>query len=223
MRKLSVTLLMILMLGAASLSAQSVNFKIGALYPTMNSDLWEVNLENLAYDKADMLDVYWAAELEMFMGRYFSLALEAGHYRQEIYSQYKTAVYDDGTPIYQDFFLRITSLEASFKLYPLGHRKMFNPYFGIGIGIYAWKYYQGGEFVDFVEETVYEGEAHTNAITPGFNTKVGFVYRFKHNMGISFETRYVYLKGNLSSLFEGFEKFDLSNVTFTMGVNFFLR
>jgi hypothetical protein len=100
---------------------------------------------------------------------------------------------------------------------------LFNPYFGVGIGIYAWKYYQGGEFVDFLEEVVYEGEAYTSSISPGFNARVGFVYRFKRNMGISFETRYVYLKGNLSSLFEGFEKLDLSNVTFTMGVNFFLR
>ena len=88
---------------------------------------------------------------------------------------------------------------------------------------------QGGYFVDFEDYseedgyTVTEGQADTHTYTPGFNAKAGFVYRFQRSMGIAFEAKYTYLKGNLSSLFEGFEKFDLSGLTITAGLNFFLN
>ena len=225
MKKLATVVLSILMIGAAAanLHGQSLNLKVGAFSPGMQSDLWETNLENLAFDKQDMLGAYFGAELEMFMGRYFSLALEGGHYRQEVYSVYEFVTYDDGSPINQDLFLRVSSLEAGIKLYPAGHRELFNPYIGGGIGFYFWKYYQGGEFVDFVEEIVYEGEAYTDRMSLGFNVKAGFVYRWRRSVGISFESKYTYLKGELSSLFEGFEKLDLSGFTFTVGLNLFLR
>jgi hypothetical protein len=223
MKKTALVILTVLAAAALSLNAQSLNLKIGSFYPTMDSDLWDLNRKNLVFDKADMLGIYWGAEFELFVGRQLSLALEAGHYKKDIYTMYKNAEYDDGTPIYQDFSLRITSIEADFKLYPMGHRREFNPYIGCGIGFYVWKYYQGGEFVDFEEEIVYEGEAYTNTITPGFNAKVGFVYRYKRSIGISFEARYVYVKGQLSSLFEGFEKLDLGGVALTIGVSLFLR
>jgi len=223
MKKVALVILSLLIVGFSSLNGQSLNLKIGAFYPIMKSDLWDLNRENLAFGDADMIGVYWGAEFEIFMGRQFSLALEAGHYKRDVFTVYKDVVYEDGTPIHQDFSLRITTIEADFKLYPLGHRKLFNPYIGFGIGLYAWKYYQGGEFVDFEEEIVYEGEAYTNTITPGFNAKLGFVYRYRRSFGISFEARYIYLKGQLSELFEGFGKLDLSSITLNIGVHLFLR
>ncbi|MCP5107099.1 MAG: hypothetical protein GY950_27180 [bacterium] len=225
MKKLMIVILTILTVGfvSANLDAQSLNLKIGVFKPSLESDLWEQNIYDLAFDKQDMLGTYVGAELEMFMGRNVSLALEAGHYQKEIFTIYRDYEYMDGTSIEQDFFLRVTSLEADIKLYPLGHRKTFSPYIGGGAGLYFWKYYQGGDFVDPIDETVYTGEAYTKTMTPGFNAKAGFVYRYSRSVGISFESKYTYLKGTLSSLFEGFDKLDLSGFTFTIGLNLFLR
>ncbi len=223
MKKIALVTLSLLIVGFFSLNGQGLNLKIGAFYPNMESDLWDLNRENLAFDKADMLGVYWGAEFEIFMGRQFSFSVEAGHYKKDVFTVYRDVVYDDGTPIRQDISLRMTTMEADFKLYPLGHRRLFNPYFGCGIGLYAWKYEQSGEFVDFEEEIVYEGKAYTNTITPGFNAKLGFVYRYRRSFGISFEARYIYLKGQLSELFEGFGKLDLSSITLSIGVSLFLR
>jgi hypothetical protein len=227
MKKLELvtSLIVLLLIGMPplNLQGQSFNLKLGGFYPAMESDLWTDNLENLAFDKQDMLGVYCGAELEMEMGRYFTLAVEGGYYSQEVFSAYRDYEHQDGSPINQDLSLRITSLEADFKLYPLGYRNVFNPYIGGGVGVYAWKYIQGGEFINFEDGTIYEGEAYTRTITPGFNAKAGFVYRFKRSLGISFEARYTYLKGELSGLFEGFNKLDLGGVTFTMGLNLFLK
>ncbi len=219
------TLLVVFIIGSLPLSmqGQSFNLKVGAFYPDMESELWATNLENLAFDKQDMMGVYWGAELEMEMGRHFCLALEGGYYSQDVFTLYKDYEHQNGDPINQDISLRVGSLEAGFKLYPLGYRNLFNPYIGAGVGIYAWKYIQGGEFIDFNDMSIYEGEAYTRTITPGFNARAGFVYRFQRSMGISFEAKYTYLKGNLSSLFEDFDKMDLSGVTLMIGVNLFLK
>jgi hypothetical protein len=207
-----------------SLQGQSINLKVGGFYPALESDLWAQDLSDLAFEKQDLLGVYWGAELEMEMGRYFTGSFETGYYEQDVRTVYRDWEYEDGSAINQDISLRITSVEAGFKLYPMGYRNVFNPYIGAGVGAYFWKYYQGGEFIDFDDGSIYEGEAYTTTVTPGFNARAGFVYRFKRTMGIQFEAKYTYLKGQLSGLFDpSFEKLDLSGVTFTMGVNFFLR
>ena len=69
MKKIALVILTILAAAALSLDAQSLNLKIGSFYPTMDSDLWDINRENLVFDKADMLGVYWGAEFEFFVGR----------------------------------------------------------------------------------------------------------------------------------------------------------
>ena len=223
MKKIVLVLLMILVGGLLSLRAQSVNFKLGAFYPGAASDLWETNFENLSFSRSDMMGTYFGAELEVFMGRNFSLAVEGGRYKKNVYTVYSDVEYDDGTPLYQDISLGITSLEADIKIYPMGHRKEFNPYIGGGFGFYFWKYYQGGDFYNWMEDVAFEGEAYTDRITPGFNAKAGFVYRLRRTFGISLETKYTYVKGELSQLFEDFEKFDLGGFTFTAGIHLFLR
>jgi len=131
--------------------------------------------------------------------------------------------YDDGTPIYQNLYLSISGLEGNIKIYPIGHRNIFNPYFGAGVGVYFWEYEQWGDFIDFTNMDVYEGYGYTEAYTPGFNMKGGFVFRFRRHMGLSFEAKYQYIKGALSNLFEGFEKLDLSGLTLNIGLNLFFR
>ena len=217
----------ILIMNGLVLNGQSLNLKIGLFHPSLNSDLWEVNMENLAFEKQDMLSEYYGIEYEHFFGSQISFSLEGGYYKKELYSMYKDFEYDDGSPIYQNLALKITSIEADFKFYPVSHRRKFYPFLGAGIGMYYWKYEQWGDFLIFDGNEVVdvlEGEyLETSTYTAGFNAKGGFVFRFNRQWGISFETRYVHLKGDLSAFFQDFEKLDLGGFTFNLGVNFFLR
>jgi opacity protein-like surface antigen len=162
-------------------------------------------------------------EYEYFLNRYISFAVEAGYYKKEHFSFYRDYEYDDGSPIEQNLSLRIVNLEADFKIYPIGHGQRFYPYLGGGVGMYFWKYEQWGDFIDFTEGIVNQDEyAETTTNTLGFNARAGIVMRLSRNMGVAFEGKYQYLKGELSSFFEGFEKLDLSGFTFTIGANFYL-
>ncbi len=216
-------LILSLLSGISFLPAQSVNFKIGLFSPTLGSDLWDVNKENLFFSNEDMLDIYYGLEYEHFIGRNLSLSFEAGNYEKTVYSQYRDYEFDDGLPIFQNLYLSISGIEVNIKIYPMGHRKIFNPYFGAGAGVYLWEYEQWGDFIDFETWDVYEGYGNTKTYSAGFNFKSGFVFRFRRHMGISFEAKYQYLKGELSTLFEGFEKLDLSGISLNVGLNLFFR
>lgn len=222
MKKAAAIILSILVVGLVPLTAQSLNLKIGLFQPNMNSDLWETNMENLALNKQDMQDLIYALEYEIFIHSRFAISLELWHYEKEHYSAYKDYEYDDGSPINQNLALSISSLELNVKVYPTSYRRAFNPFIGAGIGIYRWIYEQWGDFINFEDWTVFEGYADTRAYTLGFNGRAGFVFRFRRSVGFSFEAKYQYLKGQLSSLFEGFGKLDMSGLTLSIGLNLFL-
>jgi hypothetical protein len=229
MKKLLLTLLfsVILMTGMSNtvLHSQSFNLKIGMFHPNMESDLWEQNMIDLALQKQDMRAAYYGLEYEQFLNRYISLSVEGGYYNKEHLSFYRDWEYDDGSPIYQNLALRIVSVEADLKLYPLGYQNRITPYLGGGAGMYFWKYEQWGDFIidpdlGMVSEDEY---AETTTNTFGFNAKAGIVMRFGRGMGVSLEAKYQFVKGELSSFFEGWEKFDLSGFTYTIGINLYLR
>lgn len=224
MKKLSIFILSLLISSFILLGDQSVNLKIGLLNLTQNSDLWEQNRDELVFNKKDMLNLQVGIEYEKYFNQKFSFSLEAGYYEKKHYTQFRDWEYEDGNPIFHNISLEITYLEADFKIYPVGHRKAFYPYLGGGIGIYYWKYVEWGDFIDEIDEVIFEDEnAQTSTYTPGFNLKGGFVLRFKGNIGFCFEAKYQFLKGELSSFFEGFEKFDLNGISFSFGFNVFFK
>jgi len=222
MKKVILTLCFFMMVCVGTTNAQALNLKIGLFSPEMNSDLWETNMDNLALIKQDMRDLVYAIEYEQFFRRHFSVSIEGSYFSKDHFSQYRDYEYDDGSPIYQNLALEITGVEINFKLYPNTYRNIFCPFIGAGMGIYYWHYEQWGEFLNFDDFTVEEGYADTSAYTPGFNVRAGFMVRFSRSSAFSFEAKYQYLKGQLSSLFEGFDKLDMSGLALSIGFNLFM-
>ena len=200
MKKIGLVIALIAVVGLTPLSSQSVNFKAGVFIPSMESELWDINLSNLNFSKADMVDVYYTAEYEQFINKILSVGLEGGIYKQEIFSAYRDFVFEDDTPIEQNLALRVTSLEMNIKLYPLGIRKTIYPYISAGPGVYFWKYEQWGYFIDSIDGTVEQGFADTSRVALGFNARAGFVARIGKTTGLSFEGKYLYLKDMSSNM-----------------------
>jgi len=221
--KRTILMLLVLGLGSGILFSQSINFKIGLFSPSLQSDLWEDNMNNLAFNKTDMLDTYYGAEYEFFLNRIASFSVEIGKYSKEIYSEYKDYTFADDSPIFQNIYLSVTPIEANIKLYPFGHRRVFFPFLGVGVGLYAWTYQQWGDFVIFPDLDIQEGFAETKTFSFGFNARAGLVLRFHHRFAFALEGKYQYVRGQLSGSFEGFEMLDLGGLTATAGIHIFLR
>jgi hypothetical protein len=221
--KRTIVLLLVAGLGSGFLFSQSINLKIGLFSPALQSDLWEDNIGNLAFNKSDMLNTYFGAEYEIFLNRFTSVSLEIGKYSKEVNSQYKDYTFQDESPIFQNISLRITPIEANLKLYPFGKRHAVFPFIGVGIGVYAWTYQQWGDFVIFPDLDIEEGFAETETFSFGFNGRAGLVFRFHPRVALAIEGKYQYLRGQLSGNFAGFELLDMGGITATAGIIFYFR
>jgi len=222
MKRLAICLV-ILGLSSGFIFSQSLNMKIGVFVPSMNSDLWQINLENLTFSKSDMINVCYGAEYEVFLDRHTSFSLEIGSYIKSVHSRYKDYEFADGSPILQDIQLRLTPVEANIKLYPMGRRYRVFPFIGAGVGVYAWTYQQWGQFINFEDDTVNEGFAETRRFAFGLNGRVGLVFRFHPRLAFALEGKYQYVKGRLSQDFEDFGFFDLGGFTANASVNIYFR
>jgi len=210
-------------LGSGILISQSLNLKLGLFAPQMNSDLWEIQLDNLAFNKSDMLNAYYGAEFEMYLNRNASVSIEIGAYSRDVYSQYRDYTYLDGSPIYQNVSLRLTPIEANLKIYPMGHRLMVFPFVGAGVSLVAWTYQQWGDVINFEDDSVNEGFAETKTFSVGLNGRLGLVFRFHPRVALALEGKYQYLRGRLSGYFEDFELLDLGGFTANIGINIYLN
>ena len=210
-------------LASGFLISQSINFKIGLFVPHMQSDLWEINLENLSLSKSDMTNAYYGVEYEAYLSRNTSFSLEIGSYTRTVYTQYRDYTYMNGKPILQNISLRLTPMEANFKVYPLGHSSLVFPFFGAGAGVYAWTYQQWGDFINFEDDSINEGFAETRTFSVGLNGRLGLVFRFHPRVALSLEGKYLYLKGRLSGYFEDFELLDLGGYSANLSVNIYFR
>jgi len=215
--------LAVFVLGSGILISQSMNLKIGLFVPQLRSDLWEINLGNLAFSKSDMMNAYYGAEYEMYLSRHTSFSLEIGSYTRNIYSQYRDYTFQNGDPIFQNISLRLTPIEANFKVYPMGHRYTVFPFFGAGAGVYAWTYQQWGDFINFEDDSVSNGFAETKTFSIGFNGRLGLVFRFHSRLALALEGKYQYLKGRLSGYFEDFDLLDLGGLTANVSVYIYFK
>jgi hypothetical protein len=222
MKRLACLLAMIAM-ASGMLSSQSVNLKMGLFVPRLNSDLWQINMDNLTFGKSDMVNTYYAGEYEFFLDRHTSFSLEIGSYNKSVYAEYRDYTYANGTPIYQDLTLRITPIEANLKYYPLGSRYRISPFIGAGVGLYAWTYQQWGDFINFQDNSISEGFAETRRFSVGFNGRLGLVFRFQQRLALALEGKYQYLRGHLSEYFQGFDLLDLGGFTANVSINVYFR
>jgi len=167
-KKLAVTALAVL-LAAVSLAANTVTFKMSYLIPTMKSDFWDIEFENMTFSRSNFQNTSFGLAYEMFLTRELSLVIGV-----DTFSRSKGAFYKDyvGYTIdYEDWafpnmyegeftpqhslYTSITPIQFSLKVLPLGRRMKIIPYAGVGGGIYFWSLRMQGDMIDFNDEYFY--------------------------------------------------------------------
>jgi hypothetical protein len=132
---------------------QSLNFSIGGFVPRgedgrSNDDVLVNNRDFLAFDIKDFNGATFGAEWLTGLGKYFEAGLGMGFYSETVPAIYPGFVNDDGTEIEQDIKLRVAPFTATIRFLPLGHRKGgIEPYIGGGVGVFAWRYSETGQFL----------------------------------------------------------------------------
>lgn len=196
--------------------------KGGVFYPQAKSDLWDINFENLLLKKKDLRTEQLFFEYEYSVNPNFGVSFQVGAIgRKSVDTEYRDYEQGDGTAIAQTIAYEIVPIELNFRFYPVSKRHQVFPYIGGGVGLYRVKYEQYGEFIDFDQGETYDGDFQDEATHLGANAFVGLAVRPTKNFAFGIEGRYLYLKADLGTEFEGFDPLDLSGPSLSAFVGFF--
>lgn len=223
-----------------------ITFRVGFFIPRAQSDLWDIEFENMDFTKNDFMATSFGFSYEYFLSREISFTLSVDGYTRKkvgIYNDFAAITADDGYDyafefeegyaISHVFDVSITPIQGSLKLTPMGRGGRFIPYVGGGAGIYLWNVRLQGEMIDFsLEEEVeftdgsighpiYLTDAREeNKIRIGFHAFGGIMVPMANRISIEAEFKFNFLKGPFTEGFEGFEDFDLSGYQISIGLNY---
>jgi hypothetical protein len=225
-----------------------VTFKVGYFFPRASSDLWELEFEQMSFEKGDFQDTVFCFTYEYFLSNQISLALSLDGYSEKKAGSYVGYVgdivddqiyafdYGQGASITHVFTVSITPLQASIKLTPLGRRASIIPYLGGGVGAYIWTVRLQGDTIDFSDpQWFYDQDLGEDVIgypvyptdirveskfTIGFHGFAGIMVPVANRISVEGEFKFNYASGSLDPHFQGFENFDLSGYQVTIGINY---
>jgi hypothetical protein len=132
------------------------------------------------------------------------------------------------------FNISMTPIQFSIKLTPLGRKTRLIPYVGGGIGAYFLHARISGEIVDFSQEYIITDPdlgditAYAVSFTNASETKLvlgghafaGFMFPIGYRLTLEAEARYHYAKATFTDAFQGYDKFDLSGLSLSIGLNY---
>lgn len=232
----------------AMVFADVVSFRIGYFIPRAESDLWDIEFENMDFTKSNYQTTGFSFAYEYFLTRQISFVLGIDGYNRQ-----KVGVYRDWVG-YSDFdgewaypadyigdfnpshvySVSITPVQASVKLSPLGRRAPIIPYIGGGVGLYVWSVKLQGDLVDFSDEwydtveqvsiyPIYSIDAREESkFSVGFHAFGGISIPVANRISLDAQFKYNMAKGSFSDTggFEGFQDFDLSGYQISLGLNY---
>ena len=144
-----------------------------------------------------------------------------GYYQRTVPSVYADYVMPDGDEILQDFRLRIVPATATVRVLPFGDTPV-QPFFGVGVGLYAWRYAEFGEFIDFSDFSLFSDRFVATGTDPGGIILGGVRFAIGDAWSMGVELQYHHAAG-VVGLENGFleDEIDLgglqSQVTFGVG------
>jgi hypothetical protein len=135
---------------------QTINFSIG--YFTLrgedarvDGDVFLANRDIFDFDLGAFNGPVIGVEWLVPVGQYLEGGAGIGFSRRTVPSSYLQFVDSDGFEIEQDFRLRLIPMAFTFRALPLGQDSPVQPYVGGGLGVFAWRYSEVGDFVDFTQ------------------------------------------------------------------------
>jgi hypothetical protein len=192
---------------------QSFDVNLGVFAPKpedsrVEGDVLAINRAYLYFEFADFTGFLGEAAVSTELGRYFEASVGFGGYQRTVPTVYADKVFSDGREIEQDLKLRILPLTAMLRIFPIGHRRAVQPYIGVGIAANFWRYSETGEFVDFVDDSIYRAAYVANGTAFGPVGVFGVRGRLTPQMDLGLEARLSWAEAELNEDFLG-DKLDL--------------
>ena len=222
MRSVLVILVMFVLLvraAPAHAQQQSVTFTLGHFAvrgedARISDDVLVENLDLFAFRLGDFNNASAGAEWLLGLGEYVEAGVGLGFYRRTVASTYDDFVDLDGSEIEQDLKLRVIPFTTTIRFLPFGRSAALQPYVGGGLGIYAWRYSEVGDFIDFSDFGVFRDRFVAEGNDVGPVVLAGVRMPFGSRFAVGGELRYQTVQGTVG-VENGFleERIDLGGLT----------
>ena len=172
------------------------------------------NLDLFAFRLGDFNNASAGAEWLMGLGEYVEAGVGLGFYRRTVASTYDDFVDLDGSEIEQDLKLRVIPFTTTIRFLPFGRSAALQPYVGGGLGIYAWRYSEVGDFIDFSDFGIFREQFVAEGNDVGTVVLGGVRMPFGSRFAVGGELRYQTVQGTVG-VENGFleERIDLGGLT----------
>lgn len=144
-------------------------------------------------------------------------------------SEYRDFVDENRLPITQKTELWGTNIGASlrYSLTPRGREvgtlawvpRSVVPYVGAGGGFYYYRLRQSGDFVDFVDLSIFNDVFQSSGWTPSAHVFGGADIKLHNRLYLSAEVRYLWAAGDLDAQWIDFAPLDLAGLRISSGIN----
>jgi hypothetical protein len=191
-----------------ALAQQAINFSLGYFAVTgedarTDGDVLVANREILAFDIRDFDTGSIGVEWLLPIGEFIEVGAGAAFTSRTVSSVYDELVNRDGSEIEQDLKLRIAPFTATVRLLPFGRSRAVQPYVGGGIGLFAYRYSEVGDFVDFTDRSVFRDQFVAKGTETGGVALAGIRFPIGDAWSLGGEVRWQKASADLNDDFLG--------------------
>jgi hypothetical protein len=250
MKKLIIVFVAFILLIPAFAYSDLFTFRVGYFIPraSSDSDLWQIQFENLDLTKSDFQSSVFSFSYEYFMNDLVSVIISMDTYSKKkvgMYTGYVSDIVDEelfafdygqGSPISQVFTVSQTPISMGLKITPMGRRGGMIPFIGGAASIILFTTRLQGQMVDFSDPVefydtglgedvigypVLDTDARVdNKLAFGWNVFGGVMFPIANRISIEAQFKYFSGSGDISDTFVDFTNLDLNGYQITIGVNY---
>ncbi len=199
------------------------------LFARAGSDWYDFVTDRLTLEDKDFNAPALAVDLGVAVAPRLDLVVGVDVSQTTTSSEYRDFVDNQRLPIEQQTRLREVNLSGSLR-YALTSRgrevgrfawvpRPVVPYVGAGAGVLWFDVRQSGDFVDFVDSSIFTDVFESRGWTPSAQVLGGVDVRVFRRLYLNVDVRYVWAAGDLGGTWIDFDPIDLTGTRVAAGIN----
>ena len=199
------------------------------LIPRAGGDLFTFVTDQLTVDRSNLRAGGFAVDLGIVLMPKFDVVGGFDMSRNESGSEYRRYIASNSQPITQVTRLNQFAFSGGVRFSPVGRGRRisryafipqrFTPYAGAGASIAYYSLAQHGQFVDFVDLSVFTDWFASNGWSVGPFVNGGVDVQVWKRLSVTFDGRYSWLHSSLDRDFLGFDGIDLAGFRGSTGIS----
>lgn len=207
----------------------SVGIRGGWTFARAGSDWYDFVTRNLTLENKDFNRPAIGADVGVALSSRLEAVFSVDFGRAASGSEYRDFVDNQRLPIQQQTELRQANIGGGLKYYltPRGDEvsrlawvpRTVAPYVGGGGGALWFKMVQTGDFVDFVDNSVFGDAFRSSGTTPSAHVFGGVEIKAWRRVFLTLDARYLWAAGDLGPDWIDFDPIDLTGTRLSAGIN----